>query len=123
MTPDRDDEKLEIYLRQFRARPPQSLPQRHTIVRRARAQLWVAVAALAVIAAMLVLLRQQRHPHQPQIVQSRPADLAQETSLRAFNRLLRQDPEKVDGTMSSLAPQLLPDVQRSRGILKILARE
>jgi hypothetical protein len=122
MTPERNDEKLELYLRQFRPKPPRSLPQPHRIVRRIRGPVFAAVAALMLI-AVLLLLQQQRGPHQPQIVNSQPPNLAQEASVEAFNRLLRQDPEKVEAAMDSLSPRLLPDVQRSRGILKTLARE
>lgn len=122
MTAERDDEKLELYLRQFRAKQPRSLPQPPAIIRRVRVPVFAAVAAVLLI-TVLLLFRQQRPSHQPQVVHSQPADLAQETSLEAFNRLLRQDPEKIDGAMNSLSPRLLPDVQRSRGILKTLARE
>ncbi|HKW76887.1 MAG TPA: hypothetical protein VJN64_15255 [Terriglobales bacterium] len=123
MSHEHNDDKLEAYLRQFSLRQPRPLPQRYAIRRRFPVPALAAVAALIVTALLLLFFQQAKHPHRPQITRTQPADLAVESSLASFNRILRQDPEKLDGAMNSLSPRLLPDVQRSRGILKTLARE
>jgi hypothetical protein len=123
MSHQSDDEKLEAYLRQFRARQPRALPHPYAIPRKISVPVLAAVAAVIMLAVVLILFRLHTPTNQQQIVRSKPVDLATETSLEAFSRLMRQDPEKLDEAMNSLSPHLLPDVQRSRGVLKTLARE
>lgn len=123
MKQEPDDEKLEAYLRQFRLRNPPPLTQPHRIEHRNPLRAIAAVAALVVITVLLLFFQQTRHSHPQPIAGTQSTNLAAETSLASFNRILRKDPEKLEGAMNSLSPRLLPDVQRSRGVLKILARE
>jgi len=123
MTPQSDDEKLETYLRQFRPRQPRALPTLRAPLWRRPIAAWAAVAALLVIAVLMFVPQRRRIQHTSRILQSQRNNIAAEASLADLNRVLRQDPEKLDSELDSLASRLLPDVRSKGGILKTLARE
>jgi len=122
MTAQSDDKKLEVYLRQFRPRQPRALPTLRAPLWRRPVAAWAAVAALLVIAILMFVPRRgvQLTKQNPT---SKSRDIAAATSLADLNRVLREDPEKLDSQLDSLASRLLPDVRSKGGILRTLARE
>jgi hypothetical protein len=121
MSLDQDDEKLEAYLRQFRPRQPRDLPEPRVLRWRRRTPALAAVAALIVVALWLRVWRSPRV--EPPPLASEASDLARETSLGSLSRVVRNAPESIDSHLDRLSPRLLPDVQRSTGVLKALAKE
>lgn len=118
MNTEYEDEKVEAYLRQFRPREPGSLPKLE-----GKGPRWldpiVAAAAAAAIMAISVLLVGRRQP----VAQQTATPQSSSVSLGKLSRMVREHPDSLDTELESLSPRLLPDVQRSRGILKDLARE
>ncbi|HEU5414677.1 MAG TPA: hypothetical protein VFW31_13000 [Candidatus Angelobacter sp.] len=122
---DREDEKLEVYLRQFSAQTPRPLPQ-------GRKPLKVRIAALAAIAALILLaigviaLREaQNSSRRVVLVTTRvePQPAAAEVSMIRLSRFAQQDPDSLGAHLDSLSPRLLPDVRSGKGVLHHLARE
>lgn len=124
MNLDRDDEKLEAYLKQFQARAPRPLPVRRRPVIFSRAAAFMAAAAVILVVLTFFLLQQSENRH-PRVVlaphHSQPA--AEQISLIRLSRLAQQDPEKLGAHLDQLSRSLLPDVQTSKGVLKQLARQ
>lgn len=124
MNLDREDEKLESYLRQFRAQAPGQLPQQ-----RKREKVWIvalaAVAALILLTIGVVALRNAHsNSHRALVrkpVESQPA--AAEVSMIRLSRLAQQDPDSLGIHLDRLSPRLLPDVSSGKGVLNHLARE
>jgi hypothetical protein len=122
MNLDREDEKLEAYLRQFRAQAPGQLPQppkREKI----RIAALAAVAALILLTIGIVALRVENSSHRlvKRTVEPQPA--AAEVSMIRLSRFAQQDPESLGTHLDSLSPRLLPDVRSGKGVLNHLARE
>lgn len=123
---DRDDEKVEVYLKQFRVRAPRPLPGKvKTVFFLRPAALMTAAAALILIAVSLLVMRQR-----PEQVRPKPAQTAQqaepalqEISFVRLSRIAQHEPEKLDSHLDHLSTQLLPDVRTSHGVLKQLAHE
>lgn len=125
MNLDREDEKLEAYLRQFQARAPRPLPiQKKPFLFRRPAMALAAVTAVIVLAIGLFVLRGRREPPQPAVdlhVQKEP--VPQQISMIRLSRIAQEDPEKLGSHLDELSARLLPDVRGSKGVLKQLARE
>lgn len=123
MNLDREDEKLESYLRQFQAQIPGPLPN-------GRKPLKVRIGALAAIAALILLaigiiaLREVRS-RRVVLVKTRvePQPAAAEVSMIRLSRFAEQDPGSLGAHLDSLSPRLLPDVRSGKGVLSHLARE
>lgn len=124
MNLDRDDEKLEAYLKQFQARAPRPLPARRRPVILRHPAAFMAAAAVILVALTLFLLKQSESGH-PRVVlaphHSQP--VAEQISLIRLSRLAQQDPEKLGSELDQLSRTLLPDVRTSKGVLKQLARQ
>lgn len=118
MNTEHEDDKFEAYLRQFSPREPGPLLKRQTKGWTLRVATLAASAAAAVLAISVFLIGRHHAAPQPILTpQLSPATLG------ALGRLAREQPDKLDTELESLSPRLLPDVQRSRGVLKDLARE
>lgn len=124
MNLDRNDEKLEAYLKQFQARAPRPLPVRRRPVIFRRTAAFMAAAAVILVVLTLFLLKQRESRH-PRVVlapyHSQPID--EQISVIRLSRLAQQDPEKLGSHLDQLSRTLLPDVQTSKGVLKQLARQ
>jgi hypothetical protein len=126
MNLDREDEKLEAYLRQFRPLPPAPLAvkeQRFVLAPVLRVAMGLAAVILI---AMAVFLLRSRHnqraqkPAQPAVQAESPA---QEISLIYLSRIAQQEPDRLGEHLDQLSTQLLPDVRSGRGVLGHLARQ
>jgi ferric-dicitrate binding protein FerR (iron transport regulator) len=121
---DRDDEKLETYLRQFRARAPRPLPGKARTAFSRRPAVLMAAAALVLVAVSLLVMRQMPEKVRPMQAKTAHAEPAlQEISLVRLSRIAQQEPEKLDSHLDHLSTQLLPDVLAGHGVLKQLAHE
>ena len=124
MNPDRDDERLEAYLRQFEARAPRPLPVKSRPVARRLTVVMVALAATLLIAASLrVWQSRMKHSGPPVTQQTAQTPAEDEISLGQLSRIARQDPEKLDSELDRLSPGLLPNPDGSQGVLNRLSRE
>jgi hypothetical protein len=119
-----DDEKLEIYLRQFRAQSPKPLPGRvkFVIYRRPAAAVSVIAAVLMGVALLTMWQQKKTIPPGPQIVRQ-ITPVANEVSSVRLGRIALEDPEKLDSYLNRLSKKLLPDTRSSHGVLKQLAKE
>lgn len=126
MNLDREDEKLEAYLKQFQARAPKPLPtvEKPFLFRRAAMAL-STVAAVIVLAITAFVLRGRQGPQQqpPAEVELQKELVPQQISMIRLSRIAQQDPEKLGSHLDELSARLLPDVRGSKGVLKQLARE
>lgn len=123
MNLDREDERLESYLRQFRAQAPGQLPQQ-------RKREKFRIAALAAIAALILLtigiiaLREARSRRVVLVKTTiKPQPAAAEVSMIRLSRFAQQDPDSLGAHLDRLSPRLLPDVRSGKGVLNHLARE
>lgn len=127
MNLDREDEKLEGYLRQFQARAPRPLPRQEKpiLFRRPAMAMAAAAAAVVVVAVALLALRGREAPPQqpPARVAAQAEPVPQQISMIRLSRIAREDPEKLGRHLDELSTRLLPDVRGSHGVLKHLARE
>lgn len=125
MNLDREDEKLETYLRQFQARAPRPLPRLKKPSLFSRPAMALAVvAAVIVLAVAAFLLRGRQAPPQPAVdVQVQKEPVPQQISMIRLSRIAQEDPEKLGSHLDELSARLLPDVRGSKGVLKQLARE
>jgi hypothetical protein len=121
-----DDERVERYLRQFRARQPGPLPGRAKVA----FLLWrvplAACAAAVIILSISIWLRSPKPEHSAHSSvanMQQAAPVAQEISLARLSQLAQKDPASLDAELDSLSTRLLPDVRRSNGILHSLAHE
>ncbi len=123
MNLDREDEKLESYLRQFRAQTPGPLPQERK-GEKVRITALVAIAALILLTIGIVALRQaQNRSHGVLVRRTVDPQPAAEVSMIRLSRFAQQDPEGLGTHLDSLSPRLLPDVRSGKGVLNHLARE
>ncbi len=125
MNLDREDEKLEAYLRQFQARAPRPLPTvKKPFLFRRPAMALAAVAAVIVLAITGFVRRGRQAPPQPPIeVQVQKEPVPQQISMIRLSRIAQEDPDKLGSHLDELSARLLPDVRGSKGVLKQLARE
>ena len=120
---DRDDEKLESYLRQFHARTPRPLviPRVRLVFPRMVA---VAAAIVVLVIAGVLLYRQGNGPGRESAERVRQMEpIANEISFVRLSRFAQQEPDKLDNHLTELSAKTLPDVRSSQGALKRLARE
>ncbi len=123
MNPDRDDEKLESYLRQFHARAPRPLAVREPRAVFPRMAAIAAAIAVIVISGIL-LFHGGRQPNRESVETVRQAEpIAEEISLVRLSRFAQQEPDKLDRHLTELSAKTLPDVRSGEGVLKRLARE
>jgi hypothetical protein len=124
MNLDREDEKLESYLRQFLAQTPGPLPQERKREKVPMAAL-IAIAALILLAIGIVGLREVHNRSHRVLVRRTvdPQPAAAEVSMIRLSRFAQQDPESLGAHLDSLSPRLLPDVRSGKGVLNHLARE
>lgn len=124
MTLDRDDEKLEAYLKQFQAGAPGPLPERRKSAVFRRTAAFMAAAAVILVALTLFLLKQpENRPRHVVLPSHYSQPAAEQISLIRLSRLAQQDPENLGSHLDELSRTLLPDVQTSKGVLKQLARQ
>lgn len=124
MNLDREDEKLESYLRQFRAQAPGQLPQQRKR-EKVRIAVLAAVAALILLTIGIVALREKANSSHRLLVKrtAKPQPAAAEVSMIRLSRFAQQDPDNLGAHLDSLSPRLLPDVRSGKGVLNHLARE
>jgi hypothetical protein len=123
--PDRDDERLEAYLRQFEARAPRPLPgQPRPLVRRPAVAIAALAAMLLIAVSLLTWPGRMKSPGPQQAIQQ-PAQtpVGDEISFAQLSRIARQEPEKLDSHLDRLSAKLLPDPGGSEGVLNRLSRE
>jgi hypothetical protein len=127
MNPDRDNEKLESYLRRFRAQSPKPLPQWQTYRFRPRMVLaWAAVFLIALSAAFYrrqLYWRQQRELPTAPLQSRRPIPIVKTPTLARLNRIAQEDPGSLDSYLNQLSKELLPDTRSSHGAFRQLAKE
>lgn len=124
MNLDREDEKLEAYLKQFKARAPRPLPVAEKPFPRRTLMAMSAVATIIVLILAIIVLRGgQTRTEKPVEVQVQKEPVPQQISMMRLNRFAREDPEKLGSHLDELSVRLLPDVNGSKGVLKQLARE
>jgi hypothetical protein len=118
---DKDDEKLEAQLRQFRPQTPRPLPGRvlPTPSRR-RFQFALLGSVAAILLAVIFVVRpgkwkREDTPPVARQVSIEPVTLGQ-------LRRLTDDPAQLDAQLDSLS-RVLPDVRRIGGVLSKLAQE
>lgn len=124
MNLDGEDEKLESYLRQFRAQAPGPLPKERKREKVPMAAL-VAIAALILLAIGILGLREVQNSSRRVLVRRTvgPQPTAAEVSMIRLSRFAQQDPDSLGAHLDSLSPRLLPDVRSGNGVLNHLARE
>lgn len=118
---DKNDEKMEAQLRQFRPQSPRPLPDRVLPIRnRRRLQLAMLGAVAAILLAVIFVAkpgkwkREDTSPVARQ-VSTEPVTLGQ-------LRRLTDDPAQLDAQLDSLS-RVLPDVRRTGGVLNKLSQE
>ncbi|MGC2698309.1 MAG: hypothetical protein WA738_21180 [Candidatus Angelobacter sp.] len=116
---DRDDEKMEAQLRQFRPQPPRAFP-RHVPFVWLRSSAPLASAAVAVLAVAFFLSKPPVR-HNTNITPETQAIDAQAVTWGHLRRFA-DDPAQLDSHLDSLSSQVLPDVQRKGGVLSKLAQ-
>jgi hypothetical protein len=119
-----DDEQFERYLKQFQPHPPRQL----ILTARASGRTWrlpLAIAALIVLSLGVVLWNAARpvFPIQPRQAQPVVTQASSPVTLGQLNRLMRDDPAKLEAQLSEASRKLLPDVRRPEGTLSALARD
>jgi hypothetical protein len=118
---DKNDEKMEAQLRQFRPQSPRPLPDRVLPIRnRRRLQLAMLGAVAAILLAVILVVRPgkwKREDTSPvaRQVSTEPVTLGQ-------LRRLTDDPAQLDAQLDSLS-RVLPDVRRTGGVLNKLSQE
>ncbi len=118
---DKDDEKMEAQLRQFRPQTPRPLPDRALPMRNRRQfQLAMLGAVAAILLAVIFVVKPgkwkpQDTPPVARQVSTEPVTLGQ-------LRRLTNDPAQLDAHLDSLS-RVLPDVRRTGGVLSKLAQE
>ena len=125
MNLDRDDEKFEAYLRQFRVQAPRPLPGKmKSVIHRRSAVGFAAVAALLLGAfGLTVWQRKGNIPAEPRPSAQEMAPALEEVSFVRLSRVAQDGPEKLDSYLNGLSKTLLPDIRNSQGVLKQLAKE
>jgi len=121
MNLDPEDEKLEAYLKQFHALPPKPLVADEKRVVGRPALLFAAVIVLVV--AIFVQRRVSAPAGRGADLSAQNQPIAQEISVIRLSRIAQEDPGKLGSRLDELSSRLLPDVSRSEGVLKQLARQ
>lgn len=124
MNLDRDDEKLESYMRQFRAQAPGPLPKEHKR-EKVPAAVLAGIAALILLTIGIVALRRAHNSSHRAVVTKavEPQPAAAEISMIRLSRFAQQDPDSLGAHLDRLSPRLLPDVRSGKGVLNHLSRE
>jgi len=118
---DKDDEKLEAQLRQFRPQTPRPLPDRVLSMRsHRRFQLAMFGAVAAILLAVIFVAKQGQW--KPGDTPSVTRQLSTEPVTLGQLRRLTDDPAQLDSQLDSLS-RVLPDVRRTGGVLSKLAQE
>jgi len=138
---DRDEEKLESYLRQFRARAPRplELPEPASVEMPGRQRPWflpaAAIAAVLLLALLFLFSGRLRQGPREAVQQGPPtrAGVArggaeaepkpEEISFVRLSRFAREEPDRLGRHLDELSARTLPDVRSGEGVLKRLARE
>jgi hypothetical protein len=126
---DGQEEKFESYLRGFKPRRPRALPFLGTA-----APVWVRRLAAACIVAIAILASiwfQSRRPGATgvEVVSRKQNDpsavecKANTLSLISLTRLALEDSARLDETLTSSSPSVLPDVRRNDRALRLLVEE
>jgi hypothetical protein len=111
-----ETEEIEARLREFRPRRPAPL-QEHFELKRSRAPFWLAVAAAAAVAA-LVVWRVDRRP----VVPAERFERAESVTLGALTTLALNDFQQFDAALARISRESLPDVGRAGGAFQQLAK-
>lgn len=123
MNHDRDDERFEALLRKFRPDTPRPLPGRGRVML-LRWRSPVLAAAVAAVLGVALFSRLHGPTERPPLVKG-PVPSANtiddEVSLGRLNALANEDQAKLDRYLDRISPQLLPDVQKARGVLRVLS--
>lgn len=118
---DRDDEKMEAQLRQFRPQMPRPLPDRVLPIRnRRRLQLALLGVAASVVLAVIFVVRPGKW--KPEDTSTVVRQVSIEPVTLGQLRRLTDDPAQLDSQLDSLS-RVLPDVRRTGGVLSKLAQE
>lgn len=125
MNPDRDDERLETYLRGFEPRAPRPLPGRPRPHVLRPAVVIAALAAMLLIAVSLLLVRKRMKSSGPRQAaqQAEQTQAGDEISFARLSLIARREPEKLDSHLDRLSTRLLPDPDGGEGVLNRLSRE
>lgn len=123
------DEQLESFLREFEPRRPRALPA-IGVVAPARWRRLAAAAAMAMVIGSSVWLV-LRKPSPPQAGSSAPQTASLHLTISAapplallpLTRLALADPGRLDATLTEASRSVLPDLRRSDGTLRVLAKE
>jgi hypothetical protein len=121
------DEELERYLRQFQPRAIRQLAARRQ--RPSAQRWWLAAAAVVVFAASIALWYARRKPAEPPARVTLPAirTIARAPQMPMSSPLLTKlaldNREAFDDLMTAEARTVLPNMQRERSALRVLARE
>lgn len=118
---DKNDEKMEAQLRQFRPQMPRPLPGRVLPIRnRRRLQLALLGVVAAILLAVIFVVRSGKWKSEdtPPVVRQ----LSTEPVTLGQLRRLTDDPAQLDSQLDSLS-RVLPDVRRTGGVLSKLAQE
>ena len=105
-------DELETLLRQFRPRRPSPLPE----VERGRGRPIVRVVLAGIAAAVLILVGWR----EPLSVSDAPAPAV---TLGALAPYVFDESRDLESTLTRTSRVILPDVERSRGVLGALAKE
>ena len=111
-----NDQEFEIFLRRFQPLAPAPLPRAPQ--RRSRRSVWLAVAALLLLAAGL-WLRQRRVP--PAVTTTAAGTTGARATWGALRATALADPAALEAELEHQARQSLPDVSRRGGALRSLA--
>jgi hypothetical protein len=123
MSTDRDDEKLESYLRQFRALAPRPLPPAATSKFRRASAILAAIAAIFG-AAFAVATWHSNRPVSGEGGAARVADHSLgDISMLRLGRIAQEGSVQLDSSLTELSKDLLPDTRTSQGVLKELSSQ
>lgn len=109
-----DEQEFENFLQTFRPIAPRALPR---VAPHWRWGPVLAVAALVLLAVGLSLLTTDAPPFPP-LAEGRVAN-----TLGGIGHATQGDPAKLDTVLGSRAHTSLPDVEHSKGALRVLASE
>jgi hypothetical protein len=126
---DREDRRLEAYLRSFQPRQPRPLPGRSRLLVLSWRAPAIAVAAVAAVLTFALLF--MRHTSGPvpsptvrvETPSTRDNNIGEQISLGRLSALANQAPARLDAHLDQVSPKLLPDVLSGHGILKTLSAE
>ena len=114
-----DEEKLELFLRQFRPRRPRPLPP----VRMPRRVVWASGAAAALLLVVLAGLTVRRAEPPADVALGGQGEMRSTAAAAIAAHVVNWDVEALDRMLTEMSPGVLPDVERRDGSLYVLARE